>query len=604
MLNLASLLRVPQVDADLRFDISPDGQNVAFSWNRTGNWEIYTTPLRAPQPPSDFIDGLKSSFIDPEPVSRGAGAKFAPQYSPTGKHLSYAVDFDGSESYHIVLQDLGTNAFIHLTPNSACAHQPNFAFSPDGRTLAVLSDEQGQFGLYLLSIESGEKRLLFDIGHPCWDVRWSPDGQWIAVQAETQASDYGIFIVSVSDGEWKQVMFNGQASNAKHPAWSPDSKYLAFSGELDEWHEIGLHALQTGEVSWLTQSIGDDTSPCWSRDGRRVGWVHAEGATTSLLLRERDGPIKRYRIGAGVHSHPQFASNDEMILVFESPERPPDLWKLDLTDESFRQITNSLPDELQNAEFVLPGEVWYESDDGAQVPALLYRSKNGNERAVINIHGGPNWHVQYSWDPIAAHMASRGWTVLAPNYQGSTGYGKKWQNASRFDMGGVDTRDVVAGAQYLVRAAIASPKKIAVTGRSHGGYLTMTCLTQFPELWCGGSAVVPFLNWFKSHDDSREDLRHWNIQNMGDPEKTYETWYNHSPYFFLDRIRAPVQLICGGKDPRCPASDSIEARDKLIELNKEVDLLLYPEEGHHFLSLENMLDAETRRMQFLAKVLE
>lgn len=604
MLSLASLLRVPQVDTGLRFDISPDRRHASFSWNSTGNWEIYTTPLRTPQGRRDLKERPKNSFTDLEMISKGVGAKFAPQYSPNGKQLAYAVDLEGSESYHIVLQDLESDRQTDLTPDAVCAHQPNFAFSPDGKTLAVLSDEQGQFALYRLSIESGEKRLLFDIGHPCWDVRWSPDGQWIAVQAETQASDYGIFIVSVRDGKWRQIAFNGRPLNAKHPAWSPDGRHLAFSAEPDEWHEIGLYTVASGEVRWLTQSIGDDTSPCWSRDGRRVGWVHAEGATTSLLVRERGGPIKRYQIDTGGHSHLQFMSNDEMLCIFESPERPPDLWKLDLTDESFKQITNSLPDELQNAEFVMPEQVWYESDDGAQVPALLYRSKNGNERTVINIHGGPNWHVQYSWDPIAAHMASRGWTVLAPNYRGSTGYGKKWQNASRFDMGGVDTRDVVAGAQYLVREAIAGLKKIAVTGRSHGGYLTMTCLTQFPEHWCGGSAVVPFLNWFKSHADSREDLQHWNIQNMGDPEENYETWYKYSPYFFLDRIRAPVQLICGGKDPRCPASDSIEARDKLIELNKEVDLLLYPEEGHHFLSLENMLDAETRRMQFLAKVLE
>ncbi len=68
---------------------------------------------------------------------------------------------------------------------------------------------------------------------------------------------------------------------------------------------------------------------------------------------------------------------------------------------------------------------------------------------MINIHGGPNWHVQFLWDPFAAHMASRGWTVLEPNYRGSTGYGRTWQIASLFDMGGVDTRDCAAGVEYL-----------------------------------------------------------------------------------------------------------------------------------------------------------
>jgi dipeptidyl aminopeptidase/acylaminoacyl peptidase len=592
MFTLENLLRVPQVDTGLGFDLSPDGRKVAFSWNATGNWEIYELDLSA-------------STAPPAALSAGdVGSKFSPRYSPDGERLAYAWDPDGSESYHIVLLDLKNNRHIDLTPDSAYAHQPNFAFSPDGKRLAVLSDERGQFALYSLVVESGERRLLFDPQHPCWDVRWSPDGQRIAVQAETDASNYGIFIVSAQDGDWQQIKFKGKELNAQQPAWSPDSRYLAFSGESEEWHNIGLYDVELTQITWLTQNAGDNISPCWSRDGRCLAWLHAEGAATSIVLSESGGSIEQFEIGIGVHSHPRLASPDEIICIFESPKHPPDLWKLDLNGASARQLTNSLPRELLDEEFVVPQEIWYESEDGAQVPALLYRATNNDGQAVINIHGGPNWHAQFSWDPLITYMASRGWTVLTPNYRGSTGYGKRWQNASRFDMGGVDTRDVAAGAQYLIREGIADPKRIAVTGRSHGGYLTMTCLTQFPELWCGGSAVAPFLNWFKSHEESRQDLQHWNLQNMGDPKENYEIWYKHSPYFFLDRIQAPVQLICGGKDPRCPASDSMDARERLVALGKTAELLLYPNEGHYFLSMENILDAETRRIEFLTKLFE
>jgi len=129
-------------------------------------------------------------------------------------------------------------------------------------------------------------------------------------------------------------------------------------------------------------------------------------------------------------------------------------------------------------------------------------------------------------------------------------------------------------------------------------------MTRYPELWAVGSAVVPFLNWLKSHKNSREDLQHWNIENMGDPKENYKRWHNASPYFFLDRIRAPVQLICAGNDPRCPASDSLDARDKLAALGKEVELLLYEDEGHQFLKIENVLDAESKRVEFLEKQLQ
>jgi dipeptidyl aminopeptidase/acylaminoacyl peptidase len=132
----------------------------------------------------------------------------------------------------------------------------------------------------------------------------------------------------------------------------------------------------------------------------------------------------------------------------------------------------------------------------------------------------------------------------------------------------------------------------------------MTCLTRYPELWAAGSAVVPFLNWFTSHARSREDVQHWDIENFGDPEKNHDLWYARSPAFFLDCIRAPVQFICGAHDQRCPALESLEARDRLLELGKPVDLALYLDEGHSFLKTENIVDADMRRVAFLAQALE
>ena len=583
MLDLADLLRIPQVDTGLCFDVSPDGRRIAFAWNQTGNWEIYELEL--------------SSCICKK-ITSGEGAKFSPQYAPGGKQLAYALDLDGSESYHIVLHDLETDEHTDLTPLSVYAQQPNFAFSPDGRTIAVLSDEQGQFALYLLSIEMGRKKLILDLHRPIWDVRWSPNGKWIAVEVEMQASDRGIFLVEVETGSCEQIKINGTVLNAQQPAWSPDSKVLAFSAQSGEWYDIGLYEIESGKTCWLIQSTGDDTSPCWSQDGQQICWLYAEGATNWFYVYEGSLPVKKYQVGLGSHHQPQFTPGGEIIFLFESPEQPPDLWRLNL-DGKFEQLTNSLPDELSRAEFAIPEEIWFENE-GVNIPALFYRGIG--ESAVINIHGGPNWHVQSLWDPFTAHIASRGWTVLEPNYRGSTGYGRTWQIASRFDMGGMDTRDCAAGVEYLKQKKLAN--RIAVTGRSHGGYLTMTCLTQIPALWCGGSSVVPFLNWFKSHEESREDLQHWNIENMGDPNENYDKWYNASPYFFLDRVNAPVQLICGANDPRCPAVESLDARDKLVELGKEVQLLLYKDEGHSFLKMENVIDAEMKRVEFLTEVLD
>ena len=589
MLTLPQLLRIPNVDSGLRFSVSRDEKEVLFSWNKSGKWELWRLEIGELET-RELDASTGSAQRIRELVSEVVGSKFSPKHSPDGKHLAYVVDYDGSESYHIYLHNLHNGSIINLTPNSGYAHQPNFDFSPDGKQLAILSDESGGFALYILDIEKNEKKLLLDIHRPIWDVAWSADGKYIAAEAESVASDRTIYVVEVKTKNYFQLQLNNEILNAQHPVWSSDSKHLGFSCENGEWHNIGLYDVESKKITWLTDSVGDDTQPTLSRSGEFIGWIHAEGAKTNFQFRQRGAELHQVKVGDGVHSFPQIV-NDEVILIYEDANHPPDLWKINLENRKAIQLTKS---GEQDFNFAQPEEIFYEG-----VPTLLFRGKNNF--AVIDIHGGPNWHVQNLWNPFVSEMLARGWNVLQPNYRGSTGYGKKWQNASRYDMGGVDADDCAAGVKYLIENKIAD--KFVVTGRSHGGFLTMCCLINYPDLFVGGSAVVPFLNWTKSHTESREDLQHWNIENMGDPETDKELWIKRSPYFFLDKVNAPVQMICGGNDPRCPASESIDARDKLIELGKEVELLLYKDEGHSFLKIENIIDAEVKRVEFLEKVL-
>jgi dipeptidyl aminopeptidase/acylaminoacyl peptidase len=91
---------------------------------------------------------------------------------------------------------------------------------------------------------------------------------------------------------------------------------------------------------------------------------------------------------------------------------------------------------------------------------------------------------------------------------------------------------------------------------------------------------------------------------MGHPDENHELWYERSPYFYLDRVEAPVQLLCGENDPRCSPQDSLDAYHKLLEYGNEVDFKMYEGEGHAFLKTENVIDAETRRVEFLARCIE
>jgi dipeptidyl aminopeptidase/acylaminoacyl peptidase len=619
--NLETLLAIPHVDPDYGFDLSPDGRQATFAWNATGQWEIYLLPLDGRDPPRQ--------------ISQGPGAKFNPRFVPVGslaRPLAYALDLDGSEAFDLYAWDPLTGQQTNLTPHTPDALQPNYAWSPDGGQIAFLSDRAGHFSAYIMPASGGAAGLVFDPGRPAWDVHWSPGGRWLAVEVEAQGQDYNTYLIPLdltpaagaptAGASAGAIGQGGQPIPAKDACWSPGplpggvaDPRLAFASNMQGWHNLGLCAPRTGEIAWLTDGEGDKEQPAWGpvsgpggRHGPRLVYVASHGPLTELavldLARQQTA---RYRLGPGIHHRPHFtADGSSLLFLFESPRQPADLWRLSLADGTFQQLTHSLPPGIEPTAFVLPEQVHYPSLDGTPVPALLYRPQptSGRPPAVVYVHGGPNWLAQVCWDPVVQHMVSRGWAVLAPNYRGSTGYGRDWQLANRFDLGGGDTRDVVAGADYLARQGLADSRRIAVTGRSYGGYLTMTSLTRYPDRWAAGSAVVPFLNWFTGHANSRPDLQHWDLENFGHPERDRERYYERSPFFFLERVAAPVQLISGAHDPRCPASESVQAHEALRAQGKPCDLVLYQDEGHSFYKTENVIDAEKRRMAFLAGVLE
>jgi dipeptidyl aminopeptidase/acylaminoacyl peptidase len=595
MNDLELLLRTPFVDPEHGFDISPDGNRVAFSWNITGRWEIYE---RA-------VDGSG----DPICLTSGDGAKFAPKYSPDGLFLAYALDLDGSENYHICKLDLVTGISKPLTGEGSHALNTNYSWSPDGKELAVLSIHEDTYHVDLLSVAGADPRPPIEFTQPLWDVQWSPTGDYLAVVVVTSGSDNGIIILDLNEGAQTRVSSQGVNLNAQHPAWSPDGSELAFSSDLFGFYNIGFFRVEDLAIHWLTKGDKDKTRPAWSLDGKAISYILWENGSRKLILQKLGGDPENHAVEPGSHTAPDFTPDGKFLLdVFENYHFPPDLWKYSLEKQEFTQLTSSRPQALYDFPFVLPEEVFYPGSDEVKVPAMLYRSSSSFKdlptAGVVNIHGGPEWLYSNSWNPFMSFLASQGWTVLAPNYRGSIGYGRAWQIASHYEMGKMDQDDVSAGAQYLVNEKLVDPSRIVVTGRSHGGYLTLACMTHHPDLWAGGAAIVPFLNLFTSHSASRQDLQDWNLDTYGDPIENHDLWVERSPYFFLDRINAPVLFISGANDVRCPASDAIAGHQKLIELGKNSKLLLYPDEGHVFLKIETIIDYFTQVVEFFRSVLD
>lgn len=606
-LNLEALLSVPSVTG---FDLSSDGR-IVFSSNKSGQFQLYL--------------GLPgSSMEDYDQVTFGAESKVSPKFSPDSSKVMFGSDFQGDEKFNLFLLDLKTKEVAQLTKEGFSIY-PNATFSKDGKKIAYVANNQKQFATYVLNVESGHSsRISF---HAVSDIyaTISPDSKWIAYSSNVKGQEVGIFLSSIVDASKKTARLEeeGFEIDASSPSWSPDSKKLVFASNSRGMSDIGLWTLETGEVNWLTKSDKEYGEPKFSNDGTKIAYTAYSGGDVKLVvhnLEQNESSVIEFR--HGVVGSPKFSSDDKTIFFeFTGPRNPYDVFQYNFRDEKFTQVTDSLPDEVEVSNFVEGEQIFYPcTKDRMRIPALIYmpsrsivaqrkkvakqmRGKDTRENlpAVIELHGGPTSQALNTWTPFVQALVAKGFVVLRPNYRGSSGYGKTFREANRFVMGNMDVEDCMSGWDFLVQRNLADPDRIGVAGGSFGGYLTMCCLTKYPEAWSCGSALVPFLNWFTEMTNEREELQFWDQQNMGDAEKDAERLRNASPIFFIDRIRAPVLLIAGANDPKCPLEESEQARDELKKLGREVELKVYADEGHGFRKTANRVDAYSKIISFLEK---
>ena len=147
--------------------------------------------------------------------------------------------------------------------------------------------------------------------------------------------------------------------------------------------------------------------------------------------------------------------------------------------------------------------------------------------------------------------------------------------------------------------AIVDPKKLIVMGGSYGGYLSMMAVTKAPEVWAAGVPIVPFVNYFTEIENEDPVLREMDLATMGDPVKNKALYEDRSPIFFVDKIKAPLLLLAGGNDPRCPKSEAQQVVDAVKKNGGIAEYKVYENEGHGFARVENQIDAYKRVADFL-----
>ena len=543
-----------------------------------------------------------------------------PTWSPDGKWIAYMSDYDGDEQWDIFLVSPKSGQVVNLTNTREIAEE-NPAWSADGRYLAymVKPKRSSVFEIDVYDTIMREVRhLTTGTAKDRMNVEplWSRDGKFIVyTQEQSKGTDSNIFLVDVASAQSTLLTPHDGERTYEANDVSPDGKsVLITSNAGDGYDNVGLLDISSKKIRWLTQDKWEISGESFSPDGKFLSYTaNVDGNTDIYLYELASGKTQALPLPKGVNQvagRPSPFSRDNSRLLYNhtGPTSPGDLWVYNRAGKSANgnslQLTHSLVGGVRSEEMVEPALVHYPSKDGKwTISAFVYvpfnLPRNGEHPAIVYVHGGPTAQTMNTFNRFVQYMANQGYLVIAPNYRGSTGYGKEFQQANLFDMGGGDLQDVLAAADWIKQTGYVDPKKLILMGGSYGGYMTMMGVTKAPETWAAGVPIVPFVNWFTEIQNEDPVLQQSDLATMGDLEKNKALYEDRSPINFVDRIKAPLYLLAGGNDPRCPKTESQQVVDAIKRRGGVVEYKVYENEGHGFAKVENQIDAYRRVADFL-----
>ncbi|HTM47945.1 MAG TPA: S9 family peptidase [Bryobacteraceae bacterium] len=581
---------------------SPDGRRLCFASNASGRQNLWIMDSTGGWP-------LQLTVSDQRQIAGG--------WSPDGKWITFQSDYDGNEQWDLFAVSTATGETRNLTRTPEISEEDP-RWSPDGRWLAYVSKPKtgASYEIHVMDFAGGPVREITS-GTPAEYSNsgpvWSPDGRRLAfTQTRADQKKDILLVAELKSGLIRRVSPEGGEHNYYAADWSPDGRRLLItSNALNRFSNVGLLDPECGAIEWITRETWD----CEAGEfrGRFITYEsNVDGNSRVYLfdIRTRRRKAVGGRDGLSTLGSEVFSPDGKRVLFSASgPTAPTDLYTCAATGSAGRirpvRATHSALAAMDPNDMVPPYLVHYSSRDGLEISAFLYvpynLKKNRRNPAIVYVHGGPSAQYMNGFNRSVQYLVNNGYVVIAPNYRGSTGYGKDFEERNRFDMGGGDLHDVVEAARFAARTGFVDPGRIAIMGGSYGGYMTMMGLTKRPEVWAAGVAIVPFVNWFTELEHEDPSLREWDLATMGDPVANRLLYEDRSPIYSIGNIRAPLLVLAGGNDPRCPKEESDQVVRAIESRGGVVEYKFYEEEGHSFSRLENSIDSFERTVAFLDK---
>jgi dipeptidyl aminopeptidase/acylaminoacyl peptidase len=562
---------------------SPDGRQIAFFWDISDSSDLYIMPAAGGWP--------SRLTFDRKPVAYWADE--SPQWSPDGNWLAYT-----NEGHVWVISPQGGKPF-KVSHFSTGASSPRWLPDSNGLIVNISIDDKAKF---VLTNRQGAwpRQLTNGTGHDhSADV--SPDGRQM-VYVHSPLDDFNrsdIFWLNIETGETRNLTGTPSLQDNR-PQFSPDGAYVAFISERPNFHELFLIELSTGRERQLSFLNNDIVEFCWFPDGSKLlCTVNFNGAFDLVVMDVQTAQVHLLREAYGVHAAAQFLDAQTISFEFEDWQSPPDIYRMNLATGEATQLTFSKPPVFDCLSQSKPERVSFKSFDGLEIPAFLYRPENPNGAAIVYPHGGPTSQYVLEWDSYVQYFVAKGYTWLSLNFRGSTGYGREFERANHNVWGVADTKDCLAGADYLAGLDWIDAERIGIFGASYGSYMAV-CALAYDEQHRFALGVAKYgdcnilSSWAQGDQIGREDLE----RMMGHPNTNRQAYKEGSPIWRANEIEKPLFIAHGLLDDRVHPLQAEELVEGLKRHDKTFEYVTYADEGHGFLKRATKIDFYSRLERF------
>jgi dipeptidyl aminopeptidase/acylaminoacyl peptidase len=579
-----------------------DGAHVLFASNISGQFNLWRVPVEGGWP-----DQL-TAFAD-ETV-RGVAV------SPRDGTILLCADHDGDEFHQLYAIDGGRGWPQQLTDEPQVQHfVGGGAWSADGTKFAYAANARKPTDMecWVRDSETGEARPVFGEEMFSFPVRFSPDGSKLLTLDFRNNSDSSVHLVDLDSGDVRELTPHDEDGLYLAGPWAPDgSGFYLVTDEGSEFQGLAFYDLAAGRFDWVEEPTDDVEDVALSDDGRVLAWLVNEQGYDRLRLRDlgtgRDLPAPDLPAGARPHltgAEPPLALSPDgshAALIISCPRRPPEVWVVETATGRTWPVTDSRLGGLDEDDLVELELVSYPSFDGRDIPAWLYRPNvDGKAPVVLSIHGGPEAQERPVYQPVYQYLLSRGIGVLATNIRGSTGYGKSYQRLVQRDWGGGDMQDWEHAVKWLQQQEWVDADRIGVYGGSYGGFAVLTCVTRLPKYWAAAVDIFGPSNLVTFAKAVPPTWKRFIARFVGDPETEADFLMERSPITYVENVQAPLLVIQGATDPRVVKGESDQLVDKLRELGREVQYVVFDDEGHGFTKRPNELKAYRLAAEWLER---